>query len=222
MVERDSATDWWEAFKVDLPAGQHGRWAIERFSVGPGDRLQPYFRVYGRDCPPGTYTRLVRYEDGVPDIDETMNTAVAVGGHPVMTDTPGEIEDHCSVMAEIERRGGRILVHGLGIGLILKFALALPNVGHIDVVELDQDVIDLVAPHYRDERLQIHHGDARTFPWPSSSRWSVAWHDIWGDFQLENLNEMAAFERRFAGRVDWQECWSKDHLLAKQRRLRGK
>jgi len=122
-------------------------------------------------------------------------------------------------MAEIERRGGRILVHGLGIGLILRFALALPNVRRIDVVELEQDVIDLVSRHYVDPRFHIHHGDARTFEWPAGTHWDVAWHDIWDDFQLGNLDDMAEFERRFEGRADWQGFWSKDHLLAKRERL---
>ena len=119
---------WWEAHKVSLPEGQAGSWAIERFTVRPGARLQPYHLVYGRDCPPGDYTALVRYEDGSPEIGDTMDGSAYLGGHEVMTDLPGEIEDHREVMEQIRVRGGRILIHGLGLGLIVRFALAQPNV----------------------------------------------------------------------------------------------
>ena len=218
MTDRQPASgEWWERHKVQLPSVQNGRWALERFTVLPGTRLQPYFRVYGRDCPPGTYTRLVRYDAELPEIGDTMDVSGHTAGHPVMTDTPGEIEDHRAVMDEIKRRGGRVLIHGLGLGLISKFALDQDNVSHVDVVELDQDVIDLVARHYPDERLTIHRGDARTYRWPVGLSWSVVWHDIWGDYRIENLAEMAFLHRRFAGRAGWQGSWSKDYLLALRR-----
>jgi spermidine synthase len=120
-------------------------------------------------------------------------------------------------MAEIRRRGGRVLIHGLGLGMIVKFALAQANVTHVDVVELERDVINLVGRHYEDERLTIHHGDAMKYEWPPEAGWSVVWHDIWGDFQPGNLEEMDFLHRRFAARCEWQGSWSQDHLLARQR-----
>jgi hypothetical protein len=209
---------WWQAHKVDLPAGQIGLWAIEHFTVSPDTRLQPYYMVYGHDCPPGTYTSLVRYEDGPPEIGDTMDRSLYIGGHEVMTDLPGEIEDHREVMEQIRARGGRILIHGLGLGLIVRFALAQANVTHVDVVELNQDVIDLVAHHYKDERLHVHYGDAFTYEWPAEARWTVVWHDIWDNYLLVNLEEMERLRQRFAGRAGWQGFWSRDYLLSVEAR----
>ena len=214
---------WWRTHKVDLPEGQAGNWAIERFSVLPGVRLQPYYLVYGQDCPPGQYTALVRYADGVPEIGETMDGSSYLSGHEVMTDLPGEIVDHYEVMEQIRSRGGRILVHGLGLGLILKFALAQPNVTGVDVVELNRDVIDLVAHHYdSDPRLQVHLGDAFTYEWPEEARWTVAWHDIWDNYLLVNLEEMERLRHRFEGRADWQGFWSRDYLQSVDARKRSR
>jgi hypothetical protein len=134
-----------------------------------------------------------------------------------MWDTLGEIVDHREVMEQIRRRGGRVLIHGLGLGMILKFALAQDNVSHVDVVELDREVIELVGRYYRDPRLTLHQGDARSYRWPRGSRWTVVWHDIWGDYEVENLKEMAALHRSFARRADWQGSWSREHLLKKRR-----
>jgi hypothetical protein len=205
---------WWEAHQVRLPTAQNGRWSIEHFSVGP----EGHVTDHGIEWPRGHYTRLVRYSDEVPEVDETMGIYVRPGGNMVMSDTPDEIEDHRPAMEEIRKRGGRVLIHGLGLGMITRFALEQPNVEHVDVVELDQEVIDLVSPHYRDQRLTIHQGDARTYPWPPDARWTVVWHDIWGDFKTENLKEMEAFHQRFEDRCEWQGSWSRNHLLAKQER----
>jgi len=199
-----------------LSAGGNGRWAVEHFIVEP-EGLQPYLVEDGRICPPGTYTRLVHYDGGVPPIDETGTVHLRPGGHLVMSDTRAEIEDHQDVMNEIQRRGGRILIHGLGLGMIVKFALAEDRVSHVDVVELDQEVIDLVAPHYVDRRLTIHQGDARSFRWPAGTRWSIVWHDIWDDLSIDNLKQMAALHRRFGPRADWQGSWSMDYLRAQRR-----
>jgi hypothetical protein len=159
----------------------------------------------------------VRYTDAVPEVWEALDSVPAYGCISVMTDTPGEIEDHMDVMREIEQRGGRVLIHGLGLGMILRFALAQPNVVHIDVVELDRDVIELVGPHYADPRLTIHYGDATTYEWPADTRWDVVWHDFWDSVMPENLPQMEYMLRRFEGRCDWQQCWSQDHALRMQR-----
>jgi hypothetical protein len=206
---------WWLAHKVNLPEGQVGNWAIERFTVRRGVPVPTYRLIYGHECPPGTYTRLVRYEGGAPEVGDTMDGRAYLGGHEVMTDLPGEIEDHAGVMEQIQMHGGRILVHGLGLGLIVKFALAQPNVTHVDVVELNHDVIDLVAHHYAaDDRLHVHHGNAFTYEWPENARWTVAWHDIWDNYLLANLEEMESLGQRFADRTRWQGFWSRDYLLA--------
>jgi hypothetical protein len=186
-----------------VPEGRHGEWSIERRSVDEdgAETDAAVAAIFGDARPtvtPGEYTVLCR--DGVV----------------WMSDSEPELADHDEVLRQVRQRGGRVLVHGLGLGLILRQMLAFDNVEHVDVVELEEAVIALVAPSVEEfvqaGRLTIHHASCLTKQWPADVRWSVAWHDIWPDIVEANLPDMRLLRSVFAGRCDWQACWG-DGLL---------
>jgi len=135
-----------------------------------------------------------------------------------MSDTADEIHDHFEFL---HRARGRVLIHGLGLGVAVQMALLKPEVEHVLVVELEQAVIDLVAPHYLErfgrDRLEIRRGDAFDWPVPKGTRWNAAWHDIWLDLNPDNLPEMRRLHRRFGRRCDWQGSWGCAWLEAHRR-----
>lgn len=123
-----------------------------------------------------------------------------------MTDSPLEIRQHRTVIEQVRERGGRMLVHGLGLGMVAQAAL-LSGAEHVDVVELERDVIDLVGPHLErrwGDRLTIHHGDTTLDTLPG--RWSVVWHDIW---RTEAEAEAGAHDLldRYADSCERQGAW---------------
>lgn len=184
--------------RVNLPVGAVGDVSIRKVTAGFS---QDIFR--GRGTTPGEYTVLYRGEE------------------LWMSDTEPEWRDHTEAYYQMRRRGGRVLINGLGLGMIVKAALELDNVEHIDIVEIDADVIALVGPHYDDPRVTIHHGDAYTMTWPVGTRWSVAWHDIWVDMSEDNLPEMTKLHRSYGRRVDWQDSWGKTLILDRRRRMKN-
>lgn len=156
---------------------------------------------------PGTYCGLYR------------------NGHLWMSDTPDEGWDHVDVIYEARRlKAKRVLINGLGIGMIVNALLHEPTVEHIDVVEIDKDVIDLVEPHLqklaweKGKTLVVHCDDAYTIKWKPGTKWDVAWHDIWLDAGESNLKEMEKLHRRYGIRVQWQGSWKRRYLLRQQRR----
>ena len=166
----------------------------------------------GRGVPEGTYTRLLH------------------GTTVVMSDTPDEIRDH---MPFVARARGRVLVHGLGLGMVARALLRNPEVNHVTVVEASPEVLRLVGPHVQPEgpgilfepaepapprkgrvvleapRLRLVFGDAFTWQPPPVERWDAAWHDIWPYISRENLPEMARLHRRFGGKVAYQASWAR-------------
>ena len=119
-----------------------------------------------------------------------------------------------------DRPGGkahRMLINGLGLGMVLAAALTFENVTHIDVVENDERVIKLVGPHYTtDPRVQIHLADAYEQArdgWPPGLYWDVIWSDIWPDLCLDNLPEMTRLLRSYGRRCGWHGCWGRELLL---------
>lgn len=62
---------------------------------------------------------------------------------------------------------GHVVVAGLGLGLIVHALQDNPRVSRITVVEIEQDVIDMVGPLLKPDKLEIVHGDFRD--WDSAA-----------------------------------------------------
>ena len=197
-----------DTFRVDtLPEGTHGRHEVVRQKLDDLGRLRCVINGHGiTDLP---VTKLVRYRT---EEREGMTTLV-------MSDTPDEIQDHVGFIA---RARGRVLIHGLGIGMCVRAVLRKEEVEHVDVVEMSADVIALVAPwlyqEFGTERLTIHCGDCLDFKWPTGTRWSAVWHDIWDTICTDNIPQMGTLHRKFGQRCDWQGSWSKEVCLWHRRR----
>lgn len=194
----------WQKYKVDVPEGTSGNWKVKRFEVSEKASQISSLRALasgGRGrVRPGTYTQLLR------------------GGAVIMSDTPDEIRDH---LLFIRQAVGRVLIHGLGLGMCLNAVLLKDEVTHVTVVEKSADVINLVADHYLgkfgSERLAIIHGDAFEWKPEKGQRWDVVWHDVWGTLCLDNLPQMHTLHRRFGRRSDWQGSWGRDFLERRRR-----
>jgi hypothetical protein len=185
--------------KVDLPEKSQGVWKIDHFRI-TGKEFQPWGC---RRVPPGTYTRLTR------------------GGTLVMTDTPDEMKDHLSI---VKHATGSVLINGLGLGMVLKNILIRNMVTNVTVIEIDQDLIDLVGPHYEDERISIVCADALTYKPPKGKRYNAVWHDIWDDICTDNLEQMKYLHRKYGQYSDWQGSWCRglcEERLKKERKLFG-
>jgi hypothetical protein len=184
---------------VTVPEGEKGGMRVQRFTVAPGTTEGARLALRGRGVRPGTYTALRDH------------------GHLWMSDTPAEKRDHVWAVHQIAKPDTRrVLINGLGLGMVLAAALSFDHVEHVDVVELDRRVIDLVGPHYtKDPRVTIHQGDAyevaRT--WAPGTRWNVGWSDIWQDITTDDLPGHARLNRSYGRRCDWHECWVHDDLV---------
>lgn len=202
--EDPDMSEWYDQMEVTVPAGEYGSCRIEKFEVTGKELASFQYILQGRGCHPGWYTKMFRND------------------HLWMSDTTAERRDHITPALEIRNRGGRILIGGLGLGMIVNFALLQPNVEHVDVVEVDNDVMMLVAPHYMAmaafyrKSIRFHNEDMFEIKWPRGTRWSVAWFDIWQDINSDNLNQMTKLRRSYAQRSDWNGCWAQ--AQAKRRR----
>lgn len=138
-----------------LPSGTCGDWEIRRAVVSPG--------VCGA-FPVGTYTELYR---NLPD----------GGTQRVMMDEPAEIAEHRRFY---DVAHGRVLITGLGLGMIAAWVAAKPVVHSVTVIEKNADVIALVAPHFPPAiaaKIRILQADA--YEWIQDGDYDAIWHDCW-------------------------------------------
>jgi hypothetical protein len=211
---------------VTVPVGDLDGLAVQKFEVKDIDTwtdaddhrddvvsLMEFVRMIrdGRECKPGWYTRLVDRNE----LDDR--------GHPLvwMSDTTAERDDHKIAVAHIELgKANRVLINGLGLGMVLQAALSYGHVTHVDVVESDKRVIDLIGPHYtKDPRVNIVHADAyeQSWNWPRGTRWDVAWSDIWPTIGPENIEGMDRLNSVYRRRAGWHGMWCRTECLRMRR-----
>lgn len=184
---------------ISVPEGELGGLVVERFEVKKFDLENMREARIGRGTKPGWYTRLIE-----PDGDIFW-----------MSDTDAEKSDHLPALFKIDAlKARRVLINGLGLGMVLQGALSYAHVEHVDVVERDGRVIKLIGPHYlKDPRVTIHHADAyeQVEAWPRNTRWDVGWSDIWPQIDPADLPERKQLQEAYGAksrRCTWHRCWA--------------
>lgn len=190
-----------------VPDGEKGDWRISTFSLTDEQIGLSNLRAIRNGTPelvvrPGTYRRLTHKSRGV-----------------VMSNTPMEI---LTCRDAYWAAKGHVLVSGLGMGMLLEGLLSKNDVASITVLEIEQDVIDLVAPHFANEpRLTVIQADAHEFVPPTGTKYDYAWHDIWDNISADNLPDMAKLTRRYARfmtKPGMQGVWSREMARRDNRR----
>lgn len=203
----DTLPDTWKEYRVGCTERrEQNGWVIEPFSM---PRVNPE-RMFllsegGLDRDPG-------WGDGF--------TALRHNGKIWMSDTRAEIMEHSPLINKLwwceSIPGQTVLINGLGIGMAVQACLR-HGVEHVDVVEIEQDVIDLVGPLFDPAKVTIHKADAYEIEWPRGKSWTFAWHDIWPSISPENLAGMRRLHKRYKTRVQWQDSWQYKGCLRAQR-----
>ncbi len=114
-------------------------------------------------------------------------------------------------MVFVCRAEGKVLVNGLGLGVLLKALLDKGDITEVTVIENSEDVINLVAETYlSDDRVSIIHADAFEWKPPKGKRYDFVWHDIWDYICADNLPDMHKLHRKYGRRTSHQESWCRD------------
>ncbi len=200
------AVDFYAAMTVTVPVDEQDGRSVRCFTVEEAGSRWSFITGRGRGTPPGTYTGLYR------------------GNQLWMSDTPDEKLDLMPCLrAVVQERAERVLVNGLGLGMVVSALFAIESVRHVDAVEIDPAVVALVGPHYEQmaretgRTFAVHCADAYTVKWPAGTRWDCIWHDIWRDICSDNLKGMEKLHRRYGNRCKWQGSWGRYECLRAKR-----
>lgn len=127
-------------------------------------------------------------------------------GKLIMSNTPAEVNDHYKF---IQKAQGKVLIGGLGLGMVLKCLLDKKDITKVVVVEQSPDVIKLVASSYtNDSRVEIV--NESIFEYKPNVHFDCAWFDIWDDISGEEYPEMKRLHRRFGRYVGWSDSWCRN------------
>lgn len=181
---------------VPITEGKLGRWRIETFEITEkeAERANSLYSIRRETeycVKPGNYTRLIR------------------DGHTiVMSNTPMEVTTNAEF---IKRAWGCVLINGLGLGMVLRAVLDKPEVEHVTVYEIDQDLIDLVSPAFKADSRRVLFLKANCLEYKpfKGETYDIAWHDIWDFVSASNLPDMARLKRKWLKRVPIQMFWAR-------------
>lgn len=205
---------WRGAMRVDWPTGQHGEAEIRTITVTEQDARFGSMRAALK---------------GRGRITAGQYTGLYIRGLLWMSDTPDEQRDHLGFLGAVDRMDApRVLVNGLGLGMVVRALCNIDTVETIDVVDNHPDVIALVGPlvtAYGAERgktVNVHLGDAHTpaATFPKGIEWDAAWHDIWATICADHWDSMKTVKRRHARRVGYQGAWCEGETRRHVQQLR--
>lgn len=146
-----------------------------------------------------------------------------VDGQLMMSDTDMEKRTNTEF---VKNAKGRVMIAGLGIGLILENLRDKCEKGivtSIVVYEKYQDVIDLVGDRYKDLPLEIRCEDILEYKPKKGEMYDTIYFDIWPTISTDNLVDMAKLHQRWKCRKPkdgWMNSWMRDHLRAVRERER--
>jgi len=191
---------------VDVPAGKSGDWEIKKFSIKKEDVWLFNLRLIRddeahRQIPEGDYTQLVYDNKEV-----------------VMSDTPAEKYDHKRF---VRKSTGKVLLAGLGLGMVLNAVALKPEVTKVTVIELSSDVINLCWDHYKKkfgDKIELIQSDILEWKPPKGDKiWDCAWFDIWNEGNTDNWEQYKLLMRRYGRKAEYKDCWMRDELLRQLR-----
>lgn len=204
----DRLDDWYKDYQVHWEPRETEHWSLEQATI-----------------PQRCWDRIYHVTEGEPSLDRDtgygditiLKHKEADGRKTVwMSDTRAEIVEHVDLINKLwwteSMPNVTVIINGLGLGMAVNAALK-HGAKHVDVVELDPEVIEIIGPNFEGKPVTIHQGDALTKTWPKGKSWTMAWHDIWPTIAEENIPEMDRLHRRYKDRVQWQGSWQRKGCL---------
>lgn len=166
--------------------------------------------------------RAMRDSGGLMAMEDGKYVRLHVNGELMMSDTRMEKNSNLDFVRNAK---GKVLIAGLGIGVILKNVLDKlkdKRITEIVIIEKYQDVIDLIAPYF-EKYKNIKIVCADIFDWrpEKGTKFDTIYFDIWPNICQDNLEEMAKLHQAFKGykvKGGWMDYWMKDYLKAQKRR----
>ena len=177
---------------LNLTPGKSGAWEVKQFAVNEAEaRFDAVWQIISghrrKAIVAGTYWMLTEK------------------GNIYMSNTPAEVSDHWRFICEAH---GKVLIAGLGLGMVVQALLNKGGCDKIVVVEKSEDVIRLVGPAYDYHNVEIVHSDI--FDYKPTEHFDYAWFDIWPEIDGDRYPEMKRLHRKFARSVTVKESWCRE------------
>lgn len=193
-----------------IPKGRSGKWSVDHYTPEEDEVAAESYKwhTYGAG--------LARYTQKGGTFAVLRDHSMWGSGEVVMSDTPMERESNRQV---IEHAHGKVLIAGLGLGMVVLPLFSKKEATSILVVEKEQDVINLVLKHLKklDKRnkLTVVLGDIKTYE--TTEKFDTIYFDIWEGISAQIWEDYKELKARFArnrAKGFWMSCWMREETRA--------
>jgi hypothetical protein len=139
-------------------------------------------------------------KDSVDAKEEVLYQELLKDGELIADNHPGHVDRHRHFLKAAQ---GHVLISGLWLGDSLHQVLQNPEVKSVTVIEKSQEIIELVAPAFKDDgRVEFLNEDIFEVE-VDAGDFDVIYHAIWNRKEdiTQEVKEM--LDDRFADRCDW-------------------
>jgi hypothetical protein len=186
---------------VHIPAGEVGEAKVVIDAPSQLERLRG--QLHGQPLTRESYTRLF------------------IKDELVMTDADFEIDTNEEFVYQAR---GRVLVAGLGIGLVLGPLIKKKSVESVLVIEKSEDVIKLVGGQYKSSKVEIWQGDilsTRIVKFIDSyvedhGKFHTIYFDIWPNICTTYGDEIRSLKlsfRKYLVKGGWMHAWCEKEMM---------
>lgn len=206
LLSRKRSSGLLKLVQLEIPEGKKGKFSIRHVVKAAGTKMP---LVTMRDALfSGQKVRSVIFDKTVTFHELLEDKGVWT------TDYPQEQHSQIDIVKDFS---GRVLVGGLGIGLIIKALDDLPAVKEIVVIEIQKDVIELVWKHLKLKKAKVVQADLFEYLEKTKEKFDYAFYDIWtptGEHVLKtHIRELRALSEGIVAKQDNIACWMEDVMV---------
>jgi hypothetical protein len=143
-------------------------------------------------------------------------TQLIVGWDIMMSDTTMEMVTNSEFM---RKANGKVLIAGLGLGIIVHIIQDLKAVDEIVIIEKSKDIIDMVTKEMKfNDKVKIINADIFEWQPEKGEKFDTMWFDIWPNICSDNYPEMKELNRKFGRKLNpnnpnkWKGHWRFDDV----------
>lgn len=141
-------------------------------------------------------------------------TSLLENGKVWMTDSPQEVQQVLDLVQNIE---GKVVVGGLGLGVVTQILAWKPDVETITVVEKAHELSELVWPHLTTYNASLVTQDLYKYLRETDETFDYGYFDIWGPTSemelLENILPLRKLCKEKGIPQDHILCWAESEML---------
>lgn len=150
---------------------------------------------------------------------------LSINGETMMSDAPMERMTNGSL---VENAKGSVLIAGLGLGMVVHALVKLERVRHVDILEINPDVVHLVEPTLPPTKCKVTLCDVFAFGEKELAKkkglrqkWDTIYFDIWPTIDSDDQPQITRLKRMFRPLLNdggWMGVWGSE--MRKKSRFR--